>query len=169
MVSDFIDEVAGYLRDGNNQARLMLEIQKDGYFNNNLLLPQVEKAVDIFEKIHPNTNGIFLFDNAPSHHKVASDALNVQKMNVRPGGKQPLMRDTVWEGSVQTLVGENGVAKGMKAILQERGVNTKGMKAKDTRELGRHILILPHRRRYLRTTLNNEDISACSILSSTVS
>jgi len=29
MVSDFIDEVAGYLRDGDNQAHLMLETQMD--------------------------------------------------------------------------------------------------------------------------------------------
>ena len=103
--------------------------------NNDLLLPPVEKAVDIFEKIHPEAKGIFLFDNAPSHRKVATDALNVDKMNVHPGGKQPVMRDTVWEGLVQKLVGEDGVPKGMKVIQEERGVNTKGMKAKDMREL----------------------------------
>ena len=37
MVSDFIDEVNGYVRleDGSQEARLYLETQKEGYFNNN--------------------------------------------------------------------------------------------------------------------------------------
>ena len=134
MVSDFIDEVAGYLRDDEDEPRLMLEVQKDGYFNNDLLLPQVGKAIDIFERLHPDGKGIFLFDNAPSHRKVADDALNVDKMNVRPGGKQPKLHDTVWEGCVQRMVDHHGIPKGMKIILEERGVDTKGMKAQDMRE-----------------------------------
>ena len=37
---------------------------------------------------------LFIFDNAPSHRKKADDALNVHKMNLRPGGKFRKMRDT---------------------------------------------------------------------------
>jgi len=48
--------------------------------------------VNIFEKVHPHAHAIFLFDNAPSHKKVPEDALNVERMNVWPGGKQPVMR-----------------------------------------------------------------------------
>ena len=36
---------------------------------------------------------------------------------------------TVWNGSVQTLVLPDGQAKGTKLVLQERGVDTTGMKA----------------------------------------
>ena len=46
MVSDFIDEVSGYLRNDVESARVMLETRTNGYFNNDLLLKQVEKAID---------------------------------------------------------------------------------------------------------------------------
>ena len=93
-----------------------------------------KKTIDIFEDIHPSCRGIFMFDNAPSHKKVAEDSLNVDKMNVYPGGKQPAMRDTTWQGRVQQMVYLDGRPKGMKAILEERGVNTRKMKADDMRK-----------------------------------
>ena len=55
-------------------------------------------------------------------------------MNVRPGGKQPIMKDTVFNGEVQKMVTDAGLPKGMKLILQERGVETKGMNAAKMRE-----------------------------------
>lgn len=56
-------------------------------------------------------------------------------MNVRDGGKQPFMRDTVWNGHVQKMVTPLGVQKGMRTVLEERGVNTVGMNAYKLREL----------------------------------
>ena len=46
------------------------------------LMKQVEKAMDIFELKYPHARGLFLFDNAPSHRKIADNQLNVDKMNV---------------------------------------------------------------------------------------
>ena len=135
MVSDFIDEVSGYLRDDVDQARLLLETHRDGYFNNDNLIAQVERAVNVFERVHPEATAIFIFDNAPSHKKIADDVPNADRMNVGPGGKQPKMRDTVWDGVLQKLVDDSGVPKGMKKILEERGVNTKNMKQKEMRDL----------------------------------
>ena len=66
---------------------------------------------------------------------MANDALNADKMNVGPGGKQPAMKDTVLGGRTQRMVDENGIPKGMKAALHERGVNTVGLKAKEMRDL----------------------------------
>lgn len=43
------------------------------------------------------------------------------------GGKQPFLRDTMWNGRVQKMVTEDGVQKGLRTVLQERGVDTKGM------------------------------------------
>ena len=60
---------------------------------------------------------------------MADEALNADKMNVGPGGKQPKMRDTVWGGQTQKMVDHNGTPKGMRTVLQERGVETAGMKA----------------------------------------
>ena len=76
-----------------------------------MLLQQVEKAVNIFERVHLEAQGLFLFDNAPSHRKVSDDSLNAAKMNVGPGGKQPVMRDTTWNGALQTMAWADGKAK----------------------------------------------------------
>ena len=90
---------------------------KQGIFTNELLLRQVQKTIDIFERVHPEARGIFLFDNAPSHRKIADDALNADRKNVDPGRKQPRMRHTVFNGWIQKMVDSTGTPKGMKLIL----------------------------------------------------
>ncbi len=61
--------------------------------------------------------------------KRPDDALNVDRMNVKDGGKQPFMRDTVWDGKCQRMVTAQGLQKGMKTVLEERGVDTRGHNA----------------------------------------
>ena len=75
--------------------------------------------MDIFEAKYPDACGLFLFDNAPSHQKVASDGLNVYAMNVKSGGSQPVMRDTEWNGSIQKMVLENGEPKGLRLFCRK--------------------------------------------------
>jgi hypothetical protein len=54
---------------------------RDGYFNSTELITQVDRAIDIFEgKANGLTQGLFLFDNAPSHLKRAADAISATKM-----------------------------------------------------------------------------------------
>ena len=65
----------------------------------------------------PNKIGLFLFDYAPSHKKRPEDGLDTSLMNVGPGGKQPRMRDTLWDGQVQKMVNESGVPKGLKRCV----------------------------------------------------
>jgi len=45
------------------------------------------------------------------------------------------MRDTIWGGAIQHMVYDTGTPKGMKNILEERGVDTYRMKAKEMREV----------------------------------
>jgi hypothetical protein len=53
----------------------------DGYFDANDLQRQVDFAIDIFEgKTKGYAQGLFLFDNAPSHQKQAPNALSARKM-----------------------------------------------------------------------------------------
>lgn len=104
-------------------------------FTNEKLIRQVHKAITIFERKYPMAKGIFIFDHAPSHKKRPEDALNPEYMNVKNGGKQPFMRDTVWNGSVQQMVTAEGKQKGMRTVLEERGVNTQGLNADKLREL----------------------------------
>jgi hypothetical protein len=72
--------------------------------------------------------------HAPSHRKYPEDGLNVDRMNVGPGGKQAVLRDTTWNGETQKMTLADGRAKGMKVVLEERGINTMGMNAAKMRE-----------------------------------
>jgi hypothetical protein len=58
------------------------------------LKDQLQDAVDIFEYLHPNAVGVWVFDCSFSHEGLASNTLNINNMNVNPGGKQTLLRDT---------------------------------------------------------------------------
>ena len=54
---------------------------RDGYFNSKELITQVDCATTIFEgKANGLAQGLFMFDNAPSHLKCADDALSAIKM-----------------------------------------------------------------------------------------
>jgi hypothetical protein len=88
MVSDFVEEVGGLLEFEGEKACLLLEHQSQGYFTNEMLIEQVKKSIDILERKYPNAQGLFIFDNAPSHMKKPDDALNVDRMNVKDGGNQ---------------------------------------------------------------------------------
>ena len=46
-------------------------------------------------------------------------------------GGQAIMRDTVWAGRIQKMVNANGVTKGVKQVLEERGINTGTLKGPD--------------------------------------
>ncbi|PLW22371.1 hypothetical protein PCASD_15904 [Puccinia coronata f. sp. avenae] len=98
------------------------------------------KAIPIFEALHPDTQAVFIFDCSSAHGAFAPLALRVQNMNLNPGGKQAVLRDTVipsddpripphLHGRVQKFSynpshpdpTRAGKPKGVQAILQERG------------------------------------------------
>ena len=55
------------------------------------LMEQMKDAVDVFEYIHPGAVGVWAFDCSSAHEGLSPDTLNVNRMNVNPGGKQTLM------------------------------------------------------------------------------
>ena len=70
---------------------------------------------------------------------MADDSLDVSKMNVNPGGKQRIMRDGWWGGKPQRMNYAIGIPKGLRVILEERGVNTHEMNGDRMRAiLGSH-------------------------------
>jgi hypothetical protein len=101
MISDFLTSEWGRLHDGDEcvhrchglspilpltfvfrEAWIVFKAGKnhDGYFNAEDLLAQVDSAIDIFEGLFKgNFKALFLFDNAPSHQKRASDAISARK------------------------------------------------------------------------------------------
>lgn len=107
-------------------------------------MKQMESAVEVAEAKYPKGNGYrlyWVFDQCSCHAAFAEDALNANKMGARPGGKQPLMRDTVWNGKPQSLTRRvlvrghyERIAKGLVEVLTERGcykqkMNLEEMKA----------------------------------------
>src|SRR5258705_10854258 len=60
-----------------------------------VLWEQTIDAVNIFKYLHPDKVGVWLFDCSSAHEGLTVDALNVNNMNVNPGGKQKLLQDTI--------------------------------------------------------------------------
>ena len=66
---------------------------------------------------------------------MANDALNANKMNVGRW-ETAKMRNTIWGGRLERLVDDDdGIPKGMRIILVERGVDMPNTRAKEMREL----------------------------------
>jgi hypothetical protein len=65
------------------EARIIFKAGKNRnrFFDADDLLRQVDKAIDIFEGLTKGwAQGLFLFDNAPSHQKRAPDAISARSM-----------------------------------------------------------------------------------------
>ena len=155
MVSEFIEEKDGYLalsdeqyefevtnndQDIEKSALAVLEIgeHREGYWNSDRFMEQVGKAVKIADVKYPPSQGyhhVWCFDHSCGHTAFAEDALIASKMNKGPGGKQPKMRDTVWNGQPQTMTLPDGRPKGAALVLEERGYNTKGIKLEEMRAI----------------------------------
>ena len=151
MVSDFIDAFQGFLALTDDEyeaakasypgikkyAREFLEYgeTREGYWTRDKFVVQMETAVKIAEVKYPKSSGwrhVWVFDHSSCHAAMADDALDVNHMNVKPGGKQRIMRDTEYDGRVQkmyTTVRGEKIAKGMRMVLEERGVSTAGKNA----------------------------------------
>jgi hypothetical protein len=85
----------------------------------------VDVAVPMFEATFPGYQALFLFDNASSHAAYADDALLVQHMNLAPGGEQKRLRPGFMNGDksqVHPMVDEAGQPKGIRRVLEERGL-----------------------------------------------
>ena len=135
MVSDFVDEHNGFLALSDDEyeaakvtnrkyARQFLEYgeSKDRF------IAQMHRAIEIAEIKYPKEDGwrhVWVFGCSSCHAAMADDALDVNKMNVKPGGKQRIMQDTTWNWKMYyTERDGKKVAKGMKMVLEECGVST---------------------------------------------
>ena len=95
----------------------------------------IDRAARIVEWKYPSDKHtiVWLFDHSSCHRAFSENALNAMVMNVNPGGAQPRMRDMMWAGRVQKMVFDDGTPKGMRRVLEERGINTSRMVAGDMR------------------------------------
>ena len=157
MVSDFISEKDGYLKLTDEEfaagrerlprlkqyARASIEYgeNKDGWVLDVRKL-QLEYSVEVAECKYPREQGykvVWIFDHSSCHGAYAPDALLASRMNAKPGEKQALLRDTIWEGKVQRMIFSVGVPKGLIQVLKERGKYRPGMKLEEMRlEISSH-------------------------------
>ena len=90
-------------------ARAFLEYgeSKEGYWTSEKFMNQIKQSAKLAEYKYPKEEGykiVRIFDHSSCHGAYSEDSLNVYKMNAKPGGKQPKMRDTVWQGKVKHMV-----------------------------------------------------------------
>ena len=119
-------------------ARQLLEYgeAREGYWTSEKFMAQIKEAVKIAEVKYPRSEGyriVWIFDHSSCHAAMPSDALDVRHMNVNPGGKQRVMHDGWWGGKPPKMNFALGVPKGLRAVLQEKGVNTSGLSADEMR------------------------------------
>src|SRR5947209_5345460 len=147
MVSAFLCPCHGLLRLSDEQLLanshiehketfVMRSVQADGYWKAEHMLDQlVNRAIPIFEVLHPGCVGVFCFDQSTNHNAMAEDALIATRMNLSSGGGQPKMRngwymDEREEVCIQSMVFpiDHPVAKlreqpkGIKQVLGERNL-----------------------------------------------
>ena len=67
----------------------------DAWWDMAQLLMQIKDAIPIFEYLHPEAIGIWVFDCSSAHEALADDALNMKNMNIKPSGKQCQLHPTI--------------------------------------------------------------------------
>ena len=73
MVSDFISADFGFLAspDGTERCRVLFRAgsasSRDGWYTNEDMKKQTERAMEIYEKHYPQYDHVFIFDNATTH------------------------------------------------------------------------------------------------------
>ena len=123
---------------------------RDGYWTGPKFMKQMESAVKVVEVKYPREKGyrfFWIFDQSVCHMAFGEDSLNVNRMNAKEGGSQPVMHDTIYNGKrihmskqMRKPSGETvRIPRGMIDILQQRGRYRVGMKVDDMRkELATH-------------------------------
>ena len=152
MLSEFLCECHGRMMVGTGDS--MQEVLEtitpgkndDEWWTAEHLLKQVrEKAIRIFNQLHPNGTAVFMFDNSTNHGAYAQDALNINNMTLNSMGKQRKRRNGWFMKDDQGITQEMtfpmtyhdtdlaGGAKGIQLVLQERGLWVDKMVLKDAR------------------------------------
>ncbi|KAJ7865839.1 hypothetical protein B0H13DRAFT_2352779 [Mycena leptocephala] len=118
----------------------------EGYWDGTKFIVQLKnKIIPAFEAAHgPGYQMLLMVDHSKGHRMYRLDAPLVSRMNLNPGGKQALMCDGWWMDRnvrrVQKMVfpadhpEHPGQPKGMKVILQERGLWPQGKLVKECKK-----------------------------------
>ncbi len=86
---DFVEEENEHLIVCNEEGDVVKDVQciiypgigTDMWWDHAQLLMQVDKAIEIFEEVHPNCIALFVFDQSSAHTSLRPDALHAFDMN----------------------------------------------------------------------------------------
>ena len=133
-VSDYLTPIG---RLDNGKVCEILKCGGDIWWTGELMIEQLtSKAIPAFERSFPGCQALFAFDNAKCHQKYATNALRTGTMNLTPGGKNTVPMRDGWfvqtggsqERQIQSMMLPDGRLKGLRIVLQERGLWPSGCK-----------------------------------------
>jgi hypothetical protein len=125
MVSDFISADYGWLCSPCEleEARQLFKAGKnqDGYFTNNDIVEQAERAMDILEKYFPHDDHVLVYDNASTHLKHTDGALSAHHMpkNISKPESNWGIEVNVWDESGKPVYGSDGKLLKMKVCMED--------------------------------------------------
>ncbi len=146
-VLDFVEKENGQLIVCNEEGDMVknachiiyLGVGSDLWWDHKQLLMQVDKAIEIFEEVHPDCIALFVFNQLSVHASLGNDALCAFDMNQLNRGAQRKQKNTVilmnnphpkFCSKAQKMTTKASAAKGLKQMLEEYSFNIEGMCAK---------------------------------------
>lgn len=139
------------------------EKQQDGYWTAANLIDKVKtKAMPIFKILHPRFDALFLFDNSQNHRSLPPDVLRASVLNLSDGGENVQNQRAGWfidsNGirMTQPMQRPDGIQKGVRTILQERGLWPASLKLSEASKLLSEQSDFKAQRSWLNETLGSE-------------
>ena len=138
--------------------------QQDGYWTTSDLMNQLkDKAIPIFKVLHPEADALFMFDNSQNHRSLPPDALRVSALNLSDGGKNVHNQRAGWfinSDGIRVdhpMQRSDGVQKGVRTILMERGLWSASLKLTEARALLSRQPDFQSQKSWLEETLGAEE------------
>ena len=67
---------------------------KNGYWTYDHMVIQLEDCVDVLTHLYPEFEIIFFLDHSNGHDRTRPNGLNINKLNIKYGRSQPIMRSS---------------------------------------------------------------------------
>jgi len=106
---------------------------REGYWKCTNLVGFYRQVVPLARELHPGARLVFVFDNSMNHHMTREDGLNAAAFNLGKAKKVSVsVRDGWFEKDgvrvAQRMMTIGGLLRSAKDILDERGIQTRGLK-----------------------------------------
>jgi hypothetical protein len=100
------------------------------------MVKQLNEVIPLFEALHPDCVGVFMFDQNSNHNAYPDDALVATRMNLRPKAVTPndyIFKDTMfWDSWIHAVRNQSLYT----TRTENDGTEVKTFKGKKTRKNG---------------------------------